>query len=501
MTRARPPGGAEDPHRGGGLPHAIGLGTVPQSVNSSMMAVAVLAVRDEFHAGTAASWLITGAYLTTAVGAPTMGRLADLLGHRRVFLSGLALASASSVAAALAPGLGWLIACRVAQCFGTSAQFPAGVAIIRRQAGRSGARPAGALGVVAGYSQATVALGPALGGLLTAHLSWRATFLVTVPLAAVAAAAVHRWCPPDEPARRTGRGGARSVLAGLDLPGLGLFTAGVTCLICGLLALPEGRAWPLLAAATAALAAFCRWERRTRTPFVDVNMLAARPALTLAYARTAVTYAVFYAVFYGLPRWLHDSARLDTTAIGAVMFPIAAAGAASVALATAAEKRWGYGGIQLIGSVTLLAGGAALAVTTDSATALPLLFALTALLGLPSGFNNLGNQVAMYAAAPARDMGTTSGLYRTSQYVGATAAAVIVELVCGSTADDAGLHRLGFTVMAGGAALAAGAVPWRALRRGAPRAAHGAHGGGAGTGAKGPVTTTEHPHEREEGGR
>jgi sugar phosphate permease len=91
------------------------------------------------------------------------------------------------------------------------------------------------------------------------------------------------------------------------------------------------------------------------------------------------------------------------------------------------------------------------------------------LLGLPNGFNSLGNQTSVYRAAPANRMGAASGLYRTSQYVGANLAAVVLALVftgsAAGSATDAGLHRMAFTVAAIGAVLAVAALSSRHLRK------------------------------------
>ena len=115
-----------------------------------MIAVALVAIGNDFHAGTETQWLVSGLYLATAISAPTAGRLADLLGARRVFLTGLALVAVVSALAPLAPSLGWLIAARVLLGIGTGAQFPSGVAMIRRIADRRKASAVGALGLLVG---------------------------------------------------------------------------------------------------------------------------------------------------------------------------------------------------------------------------------------------------------------------------------------------------------------------------------------------------------------
>ena len=121
-------------------------GTMLNPLNSSMTAVALLGLSMDFRVsiGTA-TWLISGFYLGGAVRMPLMGRLADLVGPRRVFSLGLALVGLTGVVAPLAPSAGWLLAPRVVQAFGTAAAYPAGLAIIRARDQR-GRAPAAALG-------------------------------------------------------------------------------------------------------------------------------------------------------------------------------------------------------------------------------------------------------------------------------------------------------------------------------------------------------------------
>src|SRR6266542_2358052 len=114
---------------------AIALGTLLNPLNSSMIAVAVVAVQRAFDVGVATStWLLSGFYLTACVGQPLMGRIADRFGPRRVYCTGLAVVFVTGVLAAVAPGFWWVLACRIVQAAGTSAAYPAGLAMIRRLA-------------------------------------------------------------------------------------------------------------------------------------------------------------------------------------------------------------------------------------------------------------------------------------------------------------------------------------------------------------------------------
>lgn len=443
-----------------GLVLTIAFGTVLQALNASTMAVAMVDIREAFHAGSATSWLISGLYLATAVGSPTAGRLADLFGPRKVFLVSLAVTAIASAAAPFAPTLGWLIAFRVLLGLGTCAAYPAGVTLLRRQADQQGvALPATALSLLAIGGQIMIALGPVVGGVLVQFWGWPAIFTINLPLVLISAVLALLWLPADDPARRPGG----PVLRQLDLGGAALFAAVIAVLMLFLLSLAGQPDWWLLALWTGLLAAFIAYELRVAHPFVDLRVLAGNRPLTGTYLRTAWTYVAFYAVFYGLPMWLETSRGLDPGTVGVVVLPMALAAMTVVAIASR-TLRHGHWPVLLVGSAAFVAGGLAL-MTLHATSPIAALVAVAALLGIPNGVNNIGNQTAMYRQADAAHAGIASGLYRTSQYVGANIAAAVIELCYAGPASDPGLHRIGLVIVGISAVLVVGALVGSARAR------------------------------------
>src|SRR5258708_1955946 len=144
--------------------------------------------------------------------------------RRRVYLAGTAAFAAGGLLGYLGWSLGSLIAARIVIGLGTSAAYPAAMAMIRHQARRLNREaPRGVLGALAIAGQATMAAGPPLGGLLIAVGGWRLTFLVNVPLAVVGIAAVLAWLPADDPRARVSRPWHQ-----LGPPGPALFAAALT---------------------------------------------------------------------------------------------------------------------------------------------------------------------------------------------------------------------------------------------------------------------------------
>src|SRR5499433_1622165 len=232
-TRAYP-----TPRPGRRLVSAVLAGTLLNPLNSSMIAVVLALIQADFRISMAtASWLLSSFALAAAVAQPVMGRLADLFGPRRIFCIGLLLVGVASVLAPLAPAFGWLIACRMLQAFGTSAAYPAGLAIMRA-GDPQGQAPAGTLGAITITSSVSVALGPVLGGFLAARAGWSAIFLVNIPLTAVGLLLAWRWLPADTTLRHVTLGASpvrrvdvRAVLRSVDVPGIVLFSGMLASLL------------------------------------------------------------------------------------------------------------------------------------------------------------------------------------------------------------------------------------------------------------------------------
>jgi predicted MFS family arabinose efflux permease len=365
---------------------SVALGTLLNPLNSSMIAVGLVALQGEFHVSLATStWLISSFYLAASVGQPVMGRLADRYGPRRIFISGLALVGVTGILVLFAPGFGWVVAARVLQAIGTSVGFPAGLALIRRLAG--GRPPAGTLGVLSAANSASASFGPVLGGALVAVAGWRGIFAVNIPLAAAGLLLARRWLPADPP-------GAS--------------------------------------------------EPRARVPLHDLRELLGRPALIGVLVQQVSVQCVFYLVFFGLPQWLERIRGYPAAVTGLLMLPIAL-GTLLIPLAARVVRRYGAPMAMLIGSAGLLGGAVGLLSLGNRSGAVSLV-AVGALLGLPNAFYNLGLQAGLYAAAPPAQTGTAAGLFQTGRYVGAILSTAVLGAVYGGAPSTAGLHRTALIV-------------------------------------------------------
>ena len=142
------------------------VGSALNPINSSIIATALVPIATQLHVAVGATAvLVSSLYLAGAVAQPTAGRLAEVLGPRRIFLSGVALVLLGGPAGGLGRNLAMLTVARVLTGIGTSAAFPCAMVLIRRRAQEAGmeAPPGGVLGGLAIAGTATAAIGPPIG--------------------------------------------------------------------------------------------------------------------------------------------------------------------------------------------------------------------------------------------------------------------------------------------------------------------------------------------------
>jgi NTE family protein len=235
----------------------------------------------------ALSWVLNAYNIVFAAFLVAAGRLADLLGRRRVFLAGLVVFTVASALCAVAPSPAALVAVRVLQALGAALLVPSSLALVLDAFPPE--RSAHAVALLTAVGAVAAGIGPALGGLLVTASDWRLVFLVNVPVG-IAAWVLSRRLLVES--RAPGRRRMPDVL------GAGLFALGVSGLV---LAVTQGGEWGwtslgvlgCLAAAVALTAAFVRRSARHRAPVVDLALLRIR-TFSVANGMSAVAAAGFY---------------------------------------------------------------------------------------------------------------------------------------------------------------------------------------------------------------
>jgi MFS family permease len=442
----------------------VALGVLLNPLNSSMIAVALNRLQHVFHLDFAtASWLISAYYLASAVAQPVMGKVSDFVGRKTVFLAGLVLVVISSLTASFAPSFGWLIAFRLIQSFGSGAIYPAGMGIVRHYITE---RQSQALAVLSVFASGAAAFGPSIGGFLVHYGDWPAIFWVNFPFV-IASFLLALWTLPADPRRRerrqpspetsadkrgeagtppAGPRNVRELLRQLDLPGLFLFSALVVCGLLFLLSLTRQPQWAAGVLAALALLGFILRELRSRTPFIDLRMFRQNRGLTWVLLQFVTVNIIFYSIFFGMPQFLQAVRGFNSQQTGLLMLAVAGFGVIIAPLTGRWVAKSGVRPPLLLAGLCMTAGSA-LFWTIHEHTPVWWLVICMAVLGLSNGFNNIGLQTALFRVTPKAIIGTASGLFQTSRYLGTILSSVLLGLVFGNHLDTPSLHALG-TVLA-----------------------------------------------------
>lgn len=384
------------------------LGSMLGPIDASIVNVILPTITKTFGASLAAAQWVPMVYLMT-IGSLVLffGRLGDIWGYRRVFLAGLLGFVAASCLCAAAPSIHALIACRAVQGLAAGMMMAVPLAIL------TGTFPASergkALGLFATSISVGLAIGPSLGGFLTAALGWRSTFLINLPIGVVAFALARRTLPDLR-----GRAGR------MDLPGAVTALAALASFLLFVNhAQQDGLTWvtgPLLAAAVALGVAFVRIESTVPEPMLQLSLFR---SATLSFGSLAalVNFMAQYTVVFVTPFLLQRLLHEGPARVGMVMtaFPLAVltvapfAGALSDRIGTAAPAVTGA-------SLCAIACGL-LATLPDGAGAGQLAWRLV-LFGLGTGIFQSPNNSAVMGSAPREHLGVVSSLLGTTRTVG-----------------------------------------------------------------------------------
>jgi MFS family permease len=419
------------------------IGSALNPINSSLIATALVPIAHGLHVplGQTAA-LVTALYLASAIAQPTAGKAAEVFGPRRVFLVGIALVAVGGMVGGLAQNLITLLISRVLIGLGTSCAYPTAMLLIRRRAHDAGLAkpPGGVLGGLQIAGVATASLGLPIGGVLVGALNWRAVFLINVPVALIALIAALVGIAPDGPLDRTRR--VRDVAASLDVIGIAGFATAMIALLLFLFDLPTAR-WYLLAISIVLWIALISWELRAGTPFIDVRLLAANPALSSTYLRYGLVLLCVYVVLYGITQWVETVRGLSESAAGLLLLPMTLV---SGLVISPISRRNLIRGPAITAAVTCLIASAGILVLSASVW-IGWIVVITVLFGVTVGTASAGNQTALYAQAPAEQLGTASGLLRTFGYVGSIASSAITGIVFHTRVTDRGVHLIAWIMI------------------------------------------------------
>jgi len=310
-----------------------GLALFMASLDNLVVSTALPVIRVNLHAGLSGlEWTVNAYTLTFAVLLLSAAALGERFGRRRIFVAGIALFTASSAAAALAPSIGALIAARALQGAGGAMIMPLSLTLL--SAAVRPERRNTALGIWGAIGGTAIAIGPLVGGAVTSGWAWQYIFWLNVPVGLLLLP-MARWRLAE----------SRGSSAPLDLAGVGLVSVGLFGVVLGLVR-GNAHGWtaPSVLASfvvgTAALAVFIGWELHSDHPMLDIRLFARRGFASVNVTALLFSFGMFGAIFF-LTQFLQTVQGYSPLSAGVRILPWTAITMVLAPLIGQLAERWG----------------------------------------------------------------------------------------------------------------------------------------------------------------
>ncbi|MFI8347265.1 MDR family MFS transporter [Streptomyces sp. NPDC085596] len=418
------------------------IGGIMGILDGSMTAVAVDTLSTRFDASLSTTgWVSTGYLLALTVTIPVTAWAVERVGGRRLWLCGLALFMAGSVASGLAWNIGSLILFRVVQGVGAGILDPLMLTLLARAAGPAlVGRVMGVMGIVGSTGPV---LGPIVGGIILQGLDWRWMFFVNMPIVIVAFVLARRTLPADPPE-------GRAAVGRLDVLGVALIGPGVAT---GVLALSEVArrgsfaTWHVLlplALAVVLLTGYAVHALRTREtpPLIELRLFTRRGFTASVVAAAVLGLATFASIFV-IPLYYQQVRGYGVFESGLRLAPFGVGSALVMPLAGRLSDSWGSRNLALTGAATALLSSLAFSrfdAQTDQLW--PLLAAFT--LGIGTGSAGAPVIGSVYRTLPPRLVPQGSSVLYMLNQLGASIGIAAVALLMQSAGVDrprSGFHH------------------------------------------------------------
>jgi EmrB/QacA subfamily drug resistance transporter len=405
-------------------------------LDATVMNVALPRIQAGLHfSATGLAWVINSYTLTFGGLLLLGGRVGDILGRRRMFVTGIALFTLASLVGGFATSAGWLLAARVLQGVGAAAAGPSTIALITTTFTEPRERIR-ALALLSGVASGGFAIGLIVGGLLTEVASWRWVLFINVPFGLAAVLLAPRYV--REPRRHPAR---------LDLPGAVTASAGVALLVYGFIRAAtvgwsDRQTLVTLVAGAALVAVFLVVEGRTRQPLMPLRLFADRNRAA-GYLNFFIGPAAMMSMFFFLTQFLQDVRGFSALATGFAFLPMAAGMFVMTRVIPYLLPRLGPKPLAVTGSSLMIVGLAwltQLSPTSGYATALlgPML-----LMGLGGGLGFVPLTPVIMATVPPQDAGAAGGVLQTMQQTGSALGLAVLVTVFSTAMRHASPHGPG----------------------------------------------------------
>lgn len=388
-----------------GIACAIFMGAIENTVAGTAMPTVIAT----FGGVELYSWVFTSYILAATIMTPIWGKMADLIGRRPAFLGGLALFILGSALSGASQSMGQLIAFRTVQGLGAAALFPVGMTIASDLLSLE--QRAKMIGIFSSMWGVASLAGPVVGGYLTAYLSWRWVFYLSLPFGILAGIIVQTNYSEKYERRR----GIR-----IDYTGTAILAV---ALIVLLVAVEQGAGQAAASVAVMFLGAallgwlFIRVERRAADPLIPLEL----------FGNRIVALATLHGLFMGmtllgtmnyLPLFVQAVIGTDAIAAGKILMPYILPWVLTATLGARLILRFGYRPIVLAGMVSILAGAGMLAQVSETTSRLELSF-FAGLMGIGGGLTMASLMMAAQHAVAGNQLGVTTSTVQFARSIGA----------------------------------------------------------------------------------
>ncbi|HJQ43743.1 MAG TPA: DHA2 family efflux MFS transporter permease subunit [Jatrophihabitantaceae bacterium] len=401
-------------------------------VDASIVNVALPSIRADLGFSVQHLQWVLSAYLVTYGGFMLLGgRLADLIGRRRLVVSGTLIFFASSISGGAAQNPGTLVGSRLAQGVGAAMMLPAALSILTTTFSHpvDRAKAMGAWGALGGLGSA---FGVLLGGVLSEYLNWRWVFLVNPPVCLIVLFAIFKLLPVDAP-RHRGR---------LDVIGAVLLTTAMLLLVYTIVDAPDkgwgaGRTVAGLIGAGALLLAFAVFEASQQHPIFPFSIFKIR-GLGEADLTMMVAMAGFYSMFFFLTLYLQNVLGFSQVKAGLVYLPATFGVAITAGIGSKLVLKTGTRPLIVLGAFLGAAGIFWLSFIPPDGTWLGNVFAPLQVMAFGLGFVFFGVTTAAQAGVPEHQAGLAAAMINASMWLGGALGIAIFSAIATSRTN----HRL-----------------------------------------------------------
>jgi len=431
---------------------AIAISFVTMVMSMSMVFVALAAIADDFGMTLrAVTWVVIAEALTISALMMPMGRLADIVGWKRIHLTGLMLFAVGALFTALAPTFGLLIAARVVMACGSAMAQSVGTAMV------VAIFPTRERGLAIGSQTTAVAIGgssgPIVGGLVLQVLPWQALFLMLVVPMSIAFVAGYLILDNEtmQPRRAANR-------PPFDWGGAVLSAIAIVLLV---IAINNPRRDPWispailgsLATVAVLLAVFVSWEMRSRSPMLELRLFR-NEVFSLAVAARLLGFMAATATRFLMPIYLISLRGLEEAAAGGVLFLTSLGMGIAAQAAGRLSDRFGSRPFSVAGLAVFVGTSLPMAFLTAE-TPITVVMALLLVNGLGMGLWNVPNNSVIMGSVPASALGVVGAFTNLTRNVGnvtgqAIASGVVVAVMA-ANGFDIPLSRIAGTPGAGAA--------------------------------------------------